>query len=59
MARDERLAKRPVHVVLRGELNRVEAAKRVLHASGADLEPCLVQHAAEGHDVTDERVAGH
>ena len=55
-AGDERLAKRPVHVLLAGEVDRVEAAQRVGDAPRADLEAAFAQHAAEDDDVANDRV---
>ena len=51
MARDERLAERPVDVVLPRQIDAVEAGQRVDEPARADLEACLAQHAAERDDV--------
>ncbi len=59
MARDERLPEGEVDVVLAGEIDRVEAAHRILHAPGPDLDPDLAQHAAEGDDVPNDGGALH
>src|SRR5947207_2761004 len=58
-ARDERLAQRPVDVVLAGELDDREAFQRVGDPAGADLEARLAQHPAEGDDVPDYGISGH
>ena len=59
VARDERLAQREVDVVLPREIDGVEPAHRVGDAPRPDLDPDLAQHAAEGHDVPDDRGALH
>ena len=56
---DERLAQRPVHVALVGQVDRVEPGERVLEPAGADLHAGLAQHAAERDDVAQERVSRH
>ena len=55
VARDERLAKQEVDVVLPREVDGLEPAHGVRDASRPDLDPDLAQHAAEGHDVPDDR----
>ena len=59
VARDERLPEGEVDVVLAREIDRVEAAHRILHAPWPDLDPDLAQHAAEGHDVPNDGGALH
>ena len=56
---DERLSQRPVHVLLAGEVDRVEAPQRIGDAPRADLEPAFPQHAPEEDDVADDRVFRH
>jgi len=41
------------------EIDRAEPANRILDAARPDLDPDLAQHAAEGHDVPDDRRALH
>src|SRR5205823_1429193 len=48
---DERLAKRPVHVLLTPEVDRIEPAQRVRDAARPDLQAGLAQHAPEEDDV--------
>ena len=54
MSRDERLAEREVDVFLAREVDRVEAAERVEHAAGPDLDPHFPEHAPERDDVPDD-----
>ena len=58
MPGDERLAEREVDVLLALEVDGVERAQRVGDPARADLEPGLVQDAAERDDVPQDRVAG-
>ena len=59
VARDERLPKREVDVVLPREIDRAEPANGVLDAPRPDLDPDLAQHPPEGHDVPDDRASLH
>ncbi len=57
-ARDERLTKRPVHVLLASQVDRVEPTQCVGDAPRADLEAAFAQHAAEDDDVANDGVLG-
>jgi hypothetical protein len=54
--RYERLAKRPVDVLLPGEIDRVETSQRVGNAPRPDFEATLAQHATEDDDVANDGV---
>ena len=54
--RDERLAQRPVDVLLPGEIDRIEAAQRIGDATGPDLEATFPQDTSEDDDVADDGV---
>ncbi len=59
VARDERLPKGEVDVVLPRDVDGAETAHRVADPTRPDLDPDLAQHAPEGHDVPHHGAALH